>query len=574
VEVKKLFFINLLLALIVASLLVFLSARGALEHLNLIGTDILFHLRGPQPYNPNILVIEINEDNISKVGRWPWDRKWHATMAMALKGLGAKFVYFDILFSEPSSQEDDDLFSAALKESGNVYLPFAFTEDDTGSQERLQPIKKFSAYEKGTGAINIYPDVDGVLRRLPLFFKRGENVYPHLVLRMAMDYLDLKIKHITPNWLILADDKRTIRIPLVDGNKMLINWPGKWRDTFRHRSYLSVLNDYKKLTERQRIDVDAQNFQDSICLIGVTGIGLYDIKPTPMDPVFPGVGLSAAALSNILDQRFLHLAPSWIIQLFIYIFALTVALAAIGRRLLIKNLIVLASGAGFFLASFFLFKANILVIFFPPLLSLFGSYAVIGLYGFLRVTIEKKQLLKLSITDELTGLHNVRYFNIILKQDILVARTNKEKAKFCILVSDIDHFKHFNDTYGHKAGDLVLREVAGVLIRTVRNTDLVARYGGEEMVVLLRNCTLTNALIVAEKIRSGVQGNPFLYGTQSLSVTISIGVASFARQDSEDSFFKRADSGLYKAKGAGRNRVETIEEVKKDSPPTPQPPTS
>jgi diguanylate cyclase (GGDEF)-like protein len=574
VEFKKLFFINLVFALIVSLAVVILSERGVLEHLNLIGTDILFQLRGPQPYNSSILIVEINDENISKVGRWPWDRKWHATMAVALKELGARLTYFDILFSETASQQEDDLFSVALMQSGNVYLPYAFTDEDADSQECLKPLEKFASHIKGTGSINIYPDVDGVLRRIPLFFRRGKKIYPHLVLRLAMDYQDLKIKHIAPNYLILANPKKTIKIPLVDGNKMLINWPGKWKDTFRHRPYLGILNDYKKFSESKKADVSFGDFQDSICLIGVTGIGLYDIKPTPLEPAYPGIGVSAVALSNILDQRFLYVAPCWITRSFIFILALAVVFAAIGKRLLIDNLIVLLCGGGFFLLSLLLFKMDILVVFFPPLISLFGSYALIGLYNFVRVTIEKRQLLKLSMTDELTGLNNVRYFNVILKQDILAARSNPEKENFCVLVCDIDHFKHFNDTYGHKAGDLVLKEVAAALRRTVRDTDLVARYGGEEIAVLLRNCNLAGALAVAEKIRRSVQENSLLYGAESLSVTISTGVACYSRQDSEDSIFKRADSGLYKAKESGRNRVETIEKIKKDLPPTQQPPRS
>ena len=126
-------------------------------------------------------------------------------------------------------------------------------------------------------------------------------------------------------------------------------------------------------------------------------------------------------------------------------------------------------------------------------------------------------------------------------------------------MSDVDHFKHFNDTYGHQVGDLVLREVAEGLKACVRSSDVVARYGGEEMIVLLRGASLENGLVVAEKLRKSVEGRVVKDENNTYQVTVSLGVATFRAADTEESVIKRADAGLYKAKNAGRNQVATEE---------------
>ena len=162
----------------------------------------------------------------------------------------------------------------------------------------------------------------------------------------------------------------------------------------------------------------------------------------------------------------------------------------------------------------------------------------------------------MAITDGLTGLFNIRYFKKILSDDI---SGFKPEHPFCLVMSDVDHFKKFNDTYGHQVGDLVLKEVALALKTTVRASDLVARYGGEEMIVLLRNTSLPSALSVAEKLRLAVEQRLVSDQKAEYKVTVSLGVSLFRKGDTVDSLIARADQGLYKAKDTGRNRVESVE---------------
>ena len=119
---------------------------------------------------------------------------------------------------------------------------------------------------------------------------------------------------------------------------------------------------------------------------------------------------------------------------------------------------------------------------------------------------------------------------------------------------DIDHFKKINDTYGHTTGDIVLKEIAQVVTETIRKYDIVARWGGEEFVILVPNSKAEETALMAEKIRETIEKYAF---TEAGTVTCSFGVTEYKDGDSIDSLVTRADEALYKAKEQGRNRVET-----------------
>ncbi len=160
-----------------------------------------------------------------------------------------------------------------------------------------------------------------------------------------------------------------------------------------------------------------------------------------------------------------------------------------------------------------------------------------------------------STTDFLTGLHNVRRFDKALNECMRTAVQRGERLS--LLMIDIDFFKSINDTYGHKAGDDVLREIAVVLQRSSRSVDIVSRNGGEEFSVLLPDCSIERAVEVAERIRQSVEAHPFpIERGESLRMTVSIGAATYPDMLSRsDELLQKADDGLYQAKRTGRNRV-------------------
>jgi len=167
---------------------------------------------------------------------------------------------------------------------------------------------------------------------------------------------------------------------------------------------------------------------------------------------------------------------------------------------------------------------------------------------------ETKRWKTQALVDPLTKVLNRNAYNLTLEQTIRDFRRYKNPTIF--MVADIDHFKKLNDRYGHKTGDRVLRSVATSLNDSIRASDFVFRYGGEEFVILLKKCPLDQGIKVAEKIREQVEESFSMDKGEKLSVTISLGLTQFKEQDTEDEVFQRADQALYKAKTNGRNRVE------------------
>ncbi|MEL6436415.1 MAG: PleD family two-component system response regulator [Pseudomonadota bacterium] len=164
--------------------------------------------------------------------------------------------------------------------------------------------------------------------------------------------------------------------------------------------------------------------------------------------------------------------------------------------------------------------------------------------------------IELAVTDGLTGLHNRRYLDTHLVT--LVERAHKRDRALSLLITDIDHFKTVNDTYGHDAGDDVLREFARRLRASVRGMDLACRYGGEEFVIVMPDTPAPLAQEVAERLCEGVASQPFKVGDgQELELTTSIGVATLAEDDRADpaALMRKADQALYAAKDGGRNQV-------------------
>jgi diguanylate cyclase (GGDEF)-like protein len=161
---------------------------------------------------------------------------------------------------------------------------------------------------------------------------------------------------------------------------------------------------------------------------------------------------------------------------------------------------------------------------------------------------------KLAQHDSLTGLHNFGAFEAELKSRTSeYLRTGSDALS--IILFDIDHFKLFNDSFGHPAGNEALQEIAQRLNKAVRDMDFTARYGGEEFVALLPHCTLPDAIVIAERIRGGIADQPVTAGGQSHRITISGGVAQYRSGESREQFFGRADRALYAAKEDGRNRM-------------------
>jgi len=161
---------------------------------------------------------------------------------------------------------------------------------------------------------------------------------------------------------------------------------------------------------------------------------------------------------------------------------------------------------------------------------------------------------ELAIRDSLTGLSVRRYFMDRLKEE--VKRAGASSSKFSVLMIDIDRFKEYNDNHGHTSGDLVLKHLSAILNGATGNGDIVARYGGEEMVILLSGSDLEKAAKKADKIRRAIKDSPLKLRRQDANITVSIGVSSYPDDGrAEEDLIRVADERLYKAKESGRDRV-------------------
>jgi diguanylate cyclase (GGDEF)-like protein len=175
--------------------------------------------------------------------------------------------------------------------------------------------------------------------------------------------------------------------------------------------------------------------------------------------------------------------------------------------------------------------------------------------------VNRARLVRSGLTDALTGWHNRRYFEDRLVEEL--ARARREQRPLACLMLDVDYFKRVNDSYGHVAGDRLLRELTRRIEGQVRASDVAARYGGEELVLLLPATRLADALPLAERIRNAVRASPVqVVDGQAITVTLSIGVATRIPGASEqdlaaagEALVRAADAALYRAKAEGRDRV-------------------
>jgi len=174
---------------------------------------------------------------------------------------------------------------------------------------------------------------------------------------------------------------------------------------------------------------------------------------------------------------------------------------------------------------------------------------------FASIAIENSSLFRQATTDRMTGLYSHHFFEKTMEEEM--ERARRYASRFSLMMFDIDNFKKFNDTYGHLLGDKIIREIAKVLIRSVRQVDFAARYGGEEFAVILPSVDIKGGLVAAERIRKKIEEHSFPGAEPPLHVTISVGVAEYdpIHDYASSDIVHAADKALYISKGAGRNRV-------------------
>ncbi len=302
-----------------------------------------------------------------------------------------------------------------------------------------------------------------------------------------------------------------------------------------------------------------KDLKNKIIFIGATAVATYDIKNTSIYSTMPGVILQANLFDNLMQNsgHYIHRVSPGVNLTITLILCLLAAGCTLKMRSAIAGLLTTANIAIIYaLFTIIAFQSfDLWINIAMPLVCLVVTITITFMLKYFLSNQDYEKTYALATTDSMTGLYNHRFFQDHMRHSI--EQSNRFKHKFSLLLIDIDFFKKFNDTYGHQAGDEVLRQVAKKLKKNVRTVDIVARYGGEEMAIILDRANEEEALIVANKIVKAIADEAYGIADGVFKhVTISCGVSTYPTHgETPSQLIEFSDQGLYRAKENGRNQV-------------------
>ena len=585
---KKYFYI---LSVVVFSIILFATVKNSnISHLLTTLENRSFDIRqniiinsGYKKANKDIVIVAIDDASyeyiLDKYGEWPMPRDMYTKIINCIEQDKPKSIAFDLMFvkSLKSKQDADNSLASSFKKYNNVYTAMNL---DNQSVELRKPIElpdklKVNVENKSKvnfemlsfqncrailpeiikntdniGMINVSRSDDGVIRKMPIFVNYQDAYYPQLAFKVGLDLIGYQDKNFVINknsMLAFADRK----IFLDKDGSAILNWYGP-TGTYQH------IPIYKLIKNIEEGNPKEYNFRNKIIYFGTTAASLFDIKTTPVSKIHPGVEVQATYLNNILDNNFITKVNGTIT------FIISLILAAI-TGYLVLNLVspavitvsFLSIYSAYILVAYYLMKfGNYWLNLVAPILLGFLVFVIAFVIKYIIKSRDFDQQYKLATTDGLTELYNHRYFQEQMKMQ--VEQCKRYGTSFSLIIIDIDYFKKFNDTFGHQAGDNVLRQVAQILKNNIRATDIACRYGGEEMSIILPNSTKNSSLTTAEKICKRVASNKFKLNNVALeeNVTISLGVATYPDDgETASEIIEAADKRLYQSKHNGRNQV-------------------
>lgn len=532
----------------------------------------------------DIVIVAIDDASYEYIldtyGEWPLPRDIYANMINYLEKQSPKAIAFDLMFvkSIKSKNEADEALINSFKKYDNIFTSMNF--DNQSIDLRTPPVfaDKFKLNiannshidfsqltfsncrtilhgildaTSNIGIINVSRSDDGVLRKMPLVVKYKGEFYPQLALKVGLNYLGEygNTYEIDKNSNFIISDRK---IYLDKDGSAILNWYGP-AGTYTYIPMYQLI----KATNGAKLDF---NFSNKIIYFGTTAASLFDIKTVPTGKIFPGVEVQATYINNIIDNNFIHkVNKGYTIALSILLALLIASVVTRVNSAFSASMISFSTYFIYLLVAYYAMKfENLwLEIIYPLIFSIFG-FTCAYIIKYLIKSRDFEQQYKLATTDGLTELFNHRYFQEQIRRQL--EHCKRYNTSFSLIIIDIDFFKKFNDNFGHQSGDAVLRQVAQTLKRNVRATDIVCRYGGEEMSIILPNTAEEEAYSTAQKICERVAQHKFKLtnGTET-NVTISLGVSTFPKDgDTAESMISTADKRLYDAKNNGRNQVGKI----------------
>lgn len=396
--------------------------------------DQAMRLRGERSINPAIQIAEIDDKSIENFGRWPWPRGYHASFLQILEEYKPKVIGYDMLFSEQDLEnpEEDIALAKKTRDIGSVVYPayFVVSKDQIFQSKELKDIpsafkekfsldyeiknsddfiKSFDVYfpialladsSFGIGHVNVPPDSDGVVRSIPLVIEFQGRLYPSFDLMLVSRYLGVKIEDIKvkpPHIILFRDAKPLVKIPIDRHGRMLISFSGKYEDLPRV-SFSQIIIAYDQLKSFEPPIIDLGMFKNKIVLVGLSATGTTDIRATPFSEVFPGVGIHADVVNDILNNDFIIKTNKLIFGLILFLFAFLIGIL-VPRLSPIKSFVLTFSiVAAYNLANFTLFIIKgIWIGFFPSILAMLTTYGAVLLNQFI-VSRFENQLIKNELT--------------------------------------------------------------------------------------------------------------------------------------------------------------------------------
>ena len=540
--------------------------------------------------NNSIMLVVIDDASyeyiLDRYGEWPIPRDIYAKLINYIEKQNPNSLVFDLMFvkSFKSKPEADKQLIDAVKNNNNIFLSMNFDNQEEDLRVPPQLPKKLSVKVNNKsdsvnllensftncrkildglinatdkiGITNVTRADDGILRKVPVFVQYKGRYYPQLAFSVGLNYLESIGEYKKSDEFVIDNNSNLIigtrKINIDKDGSVILNWYGA-NETFTYVPLYKLIQ-YAEGEHKQPTDL---KFNDKIVYFGTTAASLFDVKTVPVSKNYPGVEIQATYLNNMIDNNFIkRLNKYYTISIALILALLTImvvitessALVGTGSTITIYLLYIIMS---YYAMKYFNLWVDIV---YPIMFAIFVFIATYIIKYFI-ISKDFEQQYKLATTDGLTDLYNHRYFQEQMK--LMVDSSARYETQFSLIILDIDFFKQFNDKFGHQAGDAVLRQVAQTLKKNVRASDIVCRYGGEEMSIILANTDYKTAVSTANKICERVSAYDFkLPNGKDASVTISLGVSTYPKDGLTPSeLIDAADKHLYIAKNSGRNRV-------------------
>ena len=538
---------------------------------------------GAKKPSEDIVIVAIDDATyeyiLDNYGEWPLPRDTYAKVINYLEQQSPRSIVFDLMFvkSIKSSNGADEMLINSFQKYNNIFTSMNF--DNQSEDLRIPPelpdklslnIQNNSKIDfsqltfsncrkilqgiidatSNIGIINVSRSDDGILRKMPLIVKYKDKFYPQLALKVGLNYLGETQQTFTIDKhsdLHIGDR----RIYLDKDGSAILNWYGP-AGTY---TYIPMYQLIKAVNgEKTELDYD---FSNKIVYFGTTAASLFDIKTVPTGKIYPGVEVQATYVNNILDNNFIKKVDrGYTIVLSLLLALLIASVVTRVNSAFAASMMSLSTYFVYILIAYYAMRfENLWLELIYPLIFSIVAFTLAYIVKYLIKSRDFEQQYMLATTDGLTELYNHRYFQEQIRMQ--VEQSKRYSNNFSLIIIDIDFFKKFNDTFGHQSGDAVLRQVAQTLKKNVRATDIVCRYGGEEMSIILPNTTKDEAFATAQKICNRVAEKTFkLTGNNETHVTISLGVSTFPFDgDTAPKIIEAADKKLYNAKNNGRNQV-------------------